>query len=32
MYPELSREQQRYVAEAIAEFFNPRSGGLQPPT
>lgn len=28
IYPELSREQQRYVAEAIAEFFNPRSGGL----
>ena len=32
IYPELSREQQRYVAEAIAEFFNPRNGGLQPPT
>lgn len=28
IYPELSREQQRYVAEAIAEFFNPRSGVL----
>jgi dTDP-4-amino-4,6-dideoxygalactose transaminase len=32
MYPELSRDKQRYVAEAIAEFFDPRSGGLKPPT
>ena len=32
MYPELSRDAQRYVAEAIAEFFDPRSGGLKPPT
>ena len=32
MYPELSREAQRYVVESIAEFLNSRSGGLQPPT
>jgi dTDP-4-amino-4,6-dideoxygalactose transaminase len=28
MYPELSRDAQRYVAEAIAEFFRHRRGGL----
>jgi len=32
IYPELSRDAQRYVAESIAEFFSPRSGGLKPPT
>jgi dTDP-4-amino-4,6-dideoxygalactose transaminase len=32
MYPELSQDAQRYVVESIAEFFNPRSGGLKPPT
>ena len=29
MYPELSRDAQRYVAEAIAEFFSPRRGAFQ---
>jgi dTDP-4-amino-4,6-dideoxygalactose transaminase len=29
MYPELSRDAQRYVVETIAEFFSPRRGGFQ---